>query len=366
MHFLNESKGVRIQGTISVEPCSMIIDTGVFIEFCEGTLKGIPTHSQRRNCWQNNCVTSSQDCMKWVPHPLPVFLSLLKNNLITTFQTNFKIKWLTKQLDDCIDVTQKTKIGDLINRLETVILDTKALFLTEEIGLTNWNNNKAYLKEVLSSLKQLSNQNLTKDDIISYLKLNPLNACTSEQGYFKEFARGVNQEGKIFTCIFYLLRDNEISYFHKLYNTKRPERSPTEKFIWLAGSPLSIFAIKGDQLTVEVIDDVNKETTNRSGTWFGALITKEYGNTTEALKDKFSLVICECIPAFTRNCYHDLTDEHKTAWYSLINIYQNSAKDKRELIEKLLLSKEKEKFIKTCLEQSVSSDIPHQESKQFS
>ncbi|GFQ69469.1 hypothetical protein TNCT_141691 [Trichonephila clavata] len=182
---------------------------------------------------------------------------------------------------------------------------------------------------------------------------------TSEQGHFKEFARGVNYEGKSFTCIFYFLRDGEVSYFHKLHNANKPERSPEETWIWLAGRPVSLYT-KDINLTQKVINEDNKDTTIPSNTWFAAEVTNGNQNTTKVSKDEFSLVNCHCTPSFTLSSYHDLTENYKLAWESLIDIYQHSTEDGKKNIEKFLLMEEREKFVKA------SQEVSCQESKQLS
>ncbi|GFY52181.1 hypothetical protein TNIN_413291 [Trichonephila inaurata madagascariensis] len=238
---------------------------------------------------------------------------------------------LVKQRDDGIDETQKPKFDDWINRLDAIIWDAKELFLTQEIGLSEWNNNKKYLEEVLVSLETLGNQILSSDDVISYLKLISLNTHTSELGHFKEFARGLNDEGKSFTSIFYFLKDDEVSCFHKLHQTMKPERSPEETWIWLAGEPVSLYT-KDSNLTEKVINEDNKDTTVPPNTWFAAKLSNGNHNTTEACNEQFSLVICHCSPSFLVSCYHDLTEKHKMDWDSLISIYQHSTEDRKKTI----------------------------------
>ncbi|GFT77458.1 hypothetical protein TNCV_304091 [Trichonephila clavipes] len=258
---------------------------------------------------------------------------------------------LVKQRDDSVDETQKPKFDDWINRLEAIIWDTKELFLTQDIGLSEWNNNKKYLEEVLVSLNTLGNQILSSDDVIYYLKLIPLNAYTSELGHFKEFARGVNDEGNSITSIFYFLKGEEVSCFHKLHHANKPERSPEETWTWLAGNPVSLYT-KDSNLTKKVINEENKDTTVPPNTWFAAKLANENHNTIKACNYQFSLVICHCSPSFVVSSYHDLTEKHKMAWDSLISIYQHSTEDRKKIIEKFLLMEEREKFVQAAQEKN--------------
>lgn len=204
-------------------------------------------------------------------------------------------------------------IDRIILQLKKVLSNREELFLSKTIGMTDWNMNKDYLSDKLSLLKdEIGDKILTCEEIITFLNLSPLNQCTSELGYYKAFAQGIDEEGKSFTKIFYFLKSDEKSYFHKL--------DTTETWTWLGKSPLSLFIIENNQLTKHVLTESNQCVTIPNQTWFSAAIKNDERN---LAKDDipFTLVTCHCIPAFTINCYHDdiIHDEAST---SLINAYK--------------------------------------------
>lgn len=209
---------------------------------------------------------------------------------------------------------QKSDVIDgTILQLKKVLSDREKLFLSQTIGMTDWNMNKDYLNDKLSFLKnEIGDKVLTCEEIVTFLNLSPLNQCTSELGYYKVFAQGIDEEGKSFTNIFYLLKSDEKSYFHKL--------DTTETWTWLGKNPLSLFIIENNKLIEHVLMESNQCVTIPSQTWFSATVKNDKHNLAEG-DVPFALVTCHCIPAFTINCYHDdiTVDEAST---SLINAYK--------------------------------------------
>ncbi len=106
-----------------------------------------------------------------------------------------------------------------------------------------------------------------------------------EGGYYKEVFGNAKNGRKEISTIYYLLKDNDISAFHRLHDM-------VEIWYYHAGERLNIYVIGSDGgLTVHHLYANNEmQVVINSGEWFAAEIASKKG---------FCLVGCAVAPAFT-------------------------------------------------------------------